>query len=131
MLGLVVIVGGVILAAGLYVHAIENPWLAIVAIVLVGAVTAFAARYFSKRVAEPNLEAAKTQPAIRSGPFAWALQFAAMLVTVGIAGFLFVSKHQAEIADYATYRLVASGLAVAGIVLIAVTVVLFKAANRT
>lgn len=119
------------LAAGVYAHAIRNPWLAIVAIIVAGVATTIAVRYFSKHVAAPNLEAAKTQPAIRSGPFAWALQFAMMLVTVGIASFLFMSQNQAEIPDYPTYRLIACGLAAAGVVLVAIVIVLFKAANRS
>lgn len=118
------------LAAGVYVHAIGNPWVAIIAIVVVGAATAFAVRYFSRHVAEPNLEAAKTRPAIRSGPFAWALQFAMMLTGLGVTGFLMVSQHQAEIADYATYRVVAGVVAAIGIALMAVVIALFKVANR-
>ena len=119
------------LAAGVYVYAIGNPLLAIGAIAVVGAATTIAVRYYSKHVVAPNLEAAETRPAIHGGPFYWALRFAMMLIAVGIAGFLFVSQHQAEIDDYATYRMIAGGFVAVGIALMAVIVVLFKAANRS
>jgi hypothetical protein len=118
------------LAAGVYAYSIENPILGGAALVVVSVSTGYAARYYAKRVIAPNLKKAETSPAIRGGPLYWLFRLAAVAIALGIAGFLSVWPHRAELPDHAAYLAVSGGLVAIGAGLMIGVVTVFKVANR-
>lgn len=110
-------------------YEIKNPVLGAGAILLAIVLTGFAGRHYFRTIVAVNLEKARTRPALRSGTLYWIFRLALMAITIGVAGFLYVSQNRADISNYETFYVIAGALTAVGLAVGGAIIVLFKISN--